>query len=289
MHGNIVYTLGTRMRAFAIFLLCGCFLFLFYSICIADNVAVIEVKYRRADEVAPMVKNMLTQEGTITVDQRTNSLVISDTEEAIQKVRAFIEGYDKPIQQVTVHVRFHEVRSEEGGSVSADARTSGKHWSVSSGGKTTDGVDVKVRGGKNSRRGQSEYFIRAASGSPAYILAGQEIPYTDRWLYLCRRYARVTESVVFHKIESGFEVVPVVMGDRVSIDITPRISYEVPGREPGIIRFTRASTSLQIPINEWITIGGNSETDNEVIAAILETGAHSQNSTLVISLKVISD
>jgi type II secretory pathway component GspD/PulD (secretin) len=287
---NIPYPQKTYIIGSAIiFWMCIFFIVSFLSICMADSVAVIEVKYRRADEVVPMVKNLISQDGTVTVDQRTNSLIISDSEDSIQKIKTFLDNYDKPIQQVTVHVRFNEVRSEKGGSVSADAHVSGKGWSASTGGKTTNGVDVRVRGGDESRKSRSEYFIRAASGSPAYILAGQEIPYTDRWLYLCRRYARVTESVVFHKIESGFDVVPVVMGDSVSIDITPRISYEVPGREPGIIRFTRASTSLQIPMNEWVTIGGTSETDNEVITAILETGAHSQSSRLAISLKVVSD
>ena len=99
----------------------------------------------------------------------------------------------------------------------------------------------------------------------------------------------MTESVVFHHINTGFEVVPVVMGDRVSIDITPQISYEVAGREPDVIRFTRASTSLLVPMDQWVAIGGTSETDNEVIAAILKVGTHTQNSELTISIKVIKD
>jgi len=271
---------------------CFIFLALLFSInhlCWADSLAVIGIKYRRADEVVPMVKNLLSQDGTVTVDRRTNSLIISDEEESIHNVRAFLENYDKPIQQVSVHVRFEEIRSEEGRSVSEDARISGNGWSVSTGGKTDDGVDIRVRGGKKDIKGDAEYFIRVASGSPAYILAGKEIPYTEKWLYLCKRYARVTESVMFQHINTGFEVVPVAMGDRVSIDITPRISYEVPGREPGIIRFTRASTRLLPPMDQWVVIGGTSETDNEVIAAILEAGTHTQNSKLTISLKVIKD
>jgi len=271
---------------------CFIMLILLFSIvhlCWADSIAVIEIKYRRADEVVPMIRSLLSQDGTVTVDRRTNSLIISDEEDSIHKARIFLEDYDKPIRQVSVHVRFKEIRSEEGGAVSADARVSGNGWSVSTGGKTDDGVDVRVRGGKKHRRSDSEYFIRVASGSPAYILTGEEIPYTEKWLYLCRRYARVRESVVFQRIDTGFEVVPVVMGDRVSIDITPRISHEVSGRKPGIIRFTRASTSLLVPMDQWVAIGGTSETDNEVISAILEAGTHSQNSKLTISLKVIKD
>ena len=264
-------------------------LFVLSGVCRADSIAVIEIKYRHADEVLPMVRHLLSNDGTVTVDRRTNSLIISDKEDSIHKVKTFLDAYDKPIRQVSVYVRFNEIHSEKGGSVSADARASGHGWSVSTGGKTDDGVDVRIRGGKEDRQSDSEYFIRVASGSPAYISAGKEIPYTQRWLDLSRRYARVSETVVFHTIDAGFEVVPVVMGDRVSIDITPRISYEIPGEDPGVIRFTRASTSLLVSPNEWVTIGGTSETDNEVITAILEAGTHSQNSKLTISLKVIID
>lgn len=276
----------------SILLSCICFfafLFVFSWICKADPVAVIEIKYRNAEEVLPMVRSLLSQDGTITMDKRTNSLIISDEENSINKVRTFLEDYDKPIQQVTVQVRFKEIRSGKGGSVSADGRVSGDGWSVSTGGRTDDGVDVGVRGSKEHRQSDSEYFIRVASGSPAFISTGEEIPYTQRWLYLSRRYARVSKSVVFQTVDTGFDVVPVVMGDRVSIDITPRISYEVPGREPGVIRFTSASTSLLVSMDEWVTIGGTSETNNEVITAILEAGAHTQNSKLTISLKIIGD
>jgi len=279
---------ATWIRSFTCFIFLT-FLFSIIHLCWADSLAVIEIKYRHAGEVVPMIRPLLSANGTVTVDQRTNSLIISDDEGSIHKIRTFLDDYDKPIQQVTVHVRFNEVRSKKEGSVSTDARVSGDKWSISTNGKTDDGVDVMVRGSKKNRRGDSEFFVRVASGSPAYILAGKEIPYTEKWLYLCRKYVKETTSIVFHRFDTGFEVFPVVMGDRVSLDIIPRISYEVAEREPGIIRFTSASTSLLVPMNQWIAIGGTSGTDNEVMTAILEASASKQNSKLIISIKVISD
>jgi len=265
------------------------FLLVLPSVCKADGVAVIEIKYRHADEVVPIVQRLLSPEGTVTVDQRTNSLIISDDEAFIQKVQSFLDEYDKPIRQVTVYVRFNDTRSDGGGSVSADGRVSGDGWSVSTDERTDDGVDVRIRGGQEKRRSQSEHFVRVASGSPAYIWVGKEIPYTQQWVNLRRRYARVSESVVFHSIKTGFEVVPVVMGDRVSIDITPLFSYDISGGTPGMIRFIQASTSVLAAMNEWITIGGSSGMDNEVIAAILEAGTRTQSSAQTISLKVMSE
>ena len=81
------------------------------------------------------------------------------------------------------------------------------------------------------------------------------------------------------------EVKPVVAGDRVHIEIVPRISYEEAGQR-GIIRFTEASTRLSIHRGRWTTIGGSSETTNEVIRDILSSGSTDKRSTLCLSLMV---
>ena len=85
-------------------------------------------------------------------------------------------------------------------------------------------------------------------------------------------------------IESGMEVRPVVVGDRADIEIIPRISHEVSGREKGIIRFTRASTRLSVRLGQWINIGGADEESNEVMKAILESSTGKQGSSISISL-----
>jgi len=268
------------------------FLFCILFLCPASGFSgrsetvIIRLKFRVAGEVLPVVENMLSQEGKATADARTNSLVVTDNEECIRKVRAFLADFDKPGKQVKISVRFDEVDSIRGRSVSAEGRVSGKHWSVGTGGKREDGVDVRLKDRNRSRKGTSEYSIITMSGSAAYILAGKEVPYRQRWTYLSRRYGGYVDTVVLRRIETGMEVTPIVMGNRAQIEITPRISHEGRGGRRGVVRFTKASTVLSAPLGRWVTIGGTDQKSNEVIREILKSGSGKRESSLVISLKI---
>ena len=65
---------------------------------LSGEVAVIQVQYRRAAELVPIVQSLLSAEGTVTVSQRTNSFVIVDTPEAIQRVHAYLDRFDQPVE-----------------------------------------------------------------------------------------------------------------------------------------------------------------------------------------------
>jgi type II secretory pathway component GspD/PulD (secretin) len=251
-----------------------------------SDTVIIRLNFRVAGEVLPAVESMLSREGAVTADARTNSLVVTDNEESIRKVRAFLAEFDKPGEQVKISVRFDEADSIAGRSVSAQARASGKHWSVSTGGKKEDGVDVRLKDRNRSKQGTSEYSIITMSGSAAYILAGKEVPYRQRWTYLSRRYGGYVDTVVLRRIETGMEVTPIVMGNRARIEITPRISHEARGGRRGVVRFTKASTVLSAPLGRWVTISGTDQRSNEVIREIFKSGGSSRDSSIVISLKV---
>ena len=266
-----------------------CLLIIFSAIpgvCRADF-DIIPVHYRIASEVVPAVKNLLSPDGRVTFDVRTNSLVVTDTSEKIKIVKAFLIKFDTPVQQVRIRVRFSEMLSSRDRSVSTSGTVSGDGWKVSTGRRAKDGVEVRIDDKNKDQRRTSEHFVITTSGSPAYILTGKEIPYRQKWTYLCRRYAVCTaDTVVFQSIETGMEVLPIIIGNRANIEITPRISDLTSDGGQGIIRFTEASTQLSVPLGQWVDIGGTDNTSNEVIREILAGGTGQQSSNLSISLMV---
>ncbi len=248
-------------------------------------VEVISLTYRNPTEVLPLVKRMLSPDGKISADERTYSLIIVDSAEAIARVMQSLAVIDAPVRQAMVRVRFQDSATSEERSVSGGGQVSGDNWSVSTGRRqsTRDGVDVRVQDRSVSRGGSSEYFINALSGSWAYIRVGQDIPYTARWSDLCRRYGR---PVVFQRIETGFDVKPVIRENMADVEIVPRISETGSGGRPGGVRFAEASTQVQVPLGQWVTIGGSDQSANEVLRAILEAGSSRQSSALSIQLWV---
>lgn len=70
----------------------------------------IEVNYAKASDIAALIKaeanNLLTPErGNITMDERTNTLIIQDTTESLAAIRQLIEKLDIPVRQVLIETR----------------------------------------------------------------------------------------------------------------------------------------------------------------------------------------
>jgi type II secretory pathway component GspD/PulD (secretin) len=243
------------------------------------------MQYRTAAEAVPMVQSLLSPGGRAVADGRTNSLLVVDDGETIQRVREFLLGFDKLGKQAKIRVRFDESEAGERTSVEGSARASGEDWAVSAGKPMRrDGVEVRMQDRSRTRQGSSEFFLMVVSGSAAYIMVGQDILYTQRWVDLKRRFARGTESLAVQRIETGFEVMPVILKDHADVEITPRISHGGTGSR--VVRFTEASSRLMAPFGQWVTIGGSSQQSNEVIRALLEAGRGESGSVTSISLLV---
>ncbi|CAB1064036.1 hypothetical protein D1BOALGB6SA_8827 [Olavius sp. associated proteobacterium Delta 1] len=236
----------------------------------AADVAVIRIKYRWASEVLPIVQSMLSPEGTVTASKRINSLIIVDRPDSIQRVRNYLDVYDKPFEQVRIHVRFYENRADAAGAVSARGKASGDNLSAATGRKKNDGVDLSLKSRRRSQANFSEFFVFATSGQPAFIRAGKEIPYQGRWPDYTRRYSTGGAAVMFQIVETGFEVTPTIAGDLVHLKIVPRAAYGE-GNE-AIIRFYGAQTEVTTSYGKWVEIGGTNSRSNDVIKEILSQG-----------------
>jgi len=230
---------------------------------------------------------LLSAQGRAVADPRTNALLVVDDEASVQRVREFLVGFDKLGKQGKIKVRFQEAGSLEDRSVGARARISGGDWTVTAGGpRKGEGVDVRLEDNTVNRRDISEFSVVVVSGSPAYIVEGENLIFTERWLDLSRRYARVTETISIQRMETGMEVTPTLLKDHADIEIIPRISGA--GRNRGVIRFTEAATRVLAPYGQWVTIGGTSQESSEVIKAIFEAGRGKRSSVTSISLLVES-
>ena len=254
----------------------------FCSASLAKDVAVIRIKYRWARELAPIVQSMLSPDGSVTVSERVNSLVIVDSPDAIQRVRAYLDHFDKPLEQVRIRVRFYEQRSGEAGSVSARGRVSGDDWHAATGGRRKDGADISVEEGRRQRTNFSEHSVIATAGQAAYIIAGKEIPYHDRWPDLSRRYGSGANTVTFQVVETGFEVTPTIFQDNVLIRIVPLMAYD--DDKDAVVRFYGAQTEVTVPFGRWVEIGGVADQKNEVIKEILSRGRNDQTTSMSMLL-----
>jgi type II secretory pathway component GspD/PulD (secretin) len=252
------------------------------------GIFVYPMQYRTASEVLPSVQTMLSKDGRAVADPRTNALLIDDDEASIIKIREFLVSFDRPGKQVRIRVQFLEAGSADSNAVAADARASGPGWVVTTDPrKRGDGVEVHVQGRSRMKQGSSEFFLSVVSGSPAYIMVGKDILYNETWLDLTRRYSRGGETVGTQRIETGFEVLPVILKDHADVEVTPRISHGgTSGAGRRIIRFSEMTTHVYAPLGQWVTIGGSDQGANEVTREILAAGSRGQGSSVSIRMMV---
>lgn len=78
--------------------------------------ASITVNYAKASELSQILKSqegaggILTERGTVTVDNRTNTILVRDTQVSIDEARRVIESLDIPVKQVLIESRMVTVR-----------------------------------------------------------------------------------------------------------------------------------------------------------------------------------
>ncbi|MCV2884377.1 type IV pilus secretin PilQ family protein [Aestuariibacter sp. AA17] len=102
----------------------------------------IQINYAKAAEMANILKNgdasILTTRGTVTVDERTNTLLVKDTYESIEEARKVITELDIPIRQVLIESRMVTVRDNYGEQL-------GVRWGFSDQ-QDTDGISGSLEG-----------------------------------------------------------------------------------------------------------------------------------------------
>ncbi|HVL01969.1 MAG TPA: type IV pilus secretin PilQ family protein, partial [Dongiaceae bacterium] len=95
------------------------------------------VNYAKAKEVSELVKSsgFLSERGTITVDERTNIMLIQDTSANIDEVRFMLQQLDIPVKQVMIEARIVIARSDA-------AEELGVRWGVMRAQEVKDGIGI---------------------------------------------------------------------------------------------------------------------------------------------------
>ncbi len=69
----------------------------------------VQVNYAKAGDIAALIKddanNLLSERGNVTVDQRTNTLLVQDTAEQLTDIRGVVQALDVPVRQVLIESR----------------------------------------------------------------------------------------------------------------------------------------------------------------------------------------
>lgn len=253
----------------------------------------IQVNYAKAAEIAAILRtdssDLLSSRGAVTVDERTNTLLVRDTQQQIDSVKSMVEVLDIPVKQVIIESRMVTVRdniSDELGirwgitepsvdtslplpwgsgtsitgdfnvnlPVSSPAATIG--FQVA---KLADGrlLDLELSALERENKGEiiASPRITTANQKAAYIEQGTEIPYVES-------ASSGATSVQFKKAVLGLRVTPQITPDnRVILDLvitqnTRGETVTTPTGPAVSIDTQEIGTQVLVENGETIVLGG---------------------------------
>lgn len=91
------------------------------------DVKIVRLANTAADELVKSVKSLLTDRGKVDADQRTNSIILQEVPENIDRVINFIKELDKPARQIKISAQILEISTKESNELGIDWTTGGKY------------------------------------------------------------------------------------------------------------------------------------------------------------------
>lgn len=226
---------------------------------------VIDLKYRSAEQIVPMLKPLLAPGGTISALQ--NRLIVRTTPQNLAELRKVLDAVDTMPKRLVISVR----QAAAGTGLASEAEVSGSIGTDGArvtvpGSRSKQGATAQVRKGDNVARARVFSSQSAATdrgvqsvpvleGNEAVIRIGQSVPIRNRSVIQTPQGAQISESVEYRDADTGFRVRPRVNGDQVTLEISSRRDTLA---DPNSQTFNvqRVDTVVSGRLGEWMEIGG---------------------------------
>jgi type II secretory pathway component GspD/PulD (secretin) len=268
----------------------GCLIFIF-GICLAchANAAtefkIITLQHRFAEEILPVIRPLVGNEGTASAMQ--NNLIIRTSPANMAEIEQIISTLDTARQNLKITVNRNKNLSSSGNSSDVSGRKRIGNVAIETGGSRRiirDGVTLNIENQQSRSNIGNTQFIQVIDGEKAFISVGQSIPYTQEWVALTQRYVTAQRTTQFVTIDTGFAVRPRTIGNQIELEITPRFSQL---NQSGAIDFETLTTTIRTSRGEWVDLASIMQQKDDVSQTILnwQTNYQSSNSQLLIKVE----
>jgi type II secretory pathway component GspD/PulD (secretin) len=228
-----------------------------------------DLHHRSAAEMIPLLKPMLESNDAISGSGYT--LIVRSNKENLAQLDTLIARLDTAPQMLLISIAHgaDEQREKSGASLS---------------GSTTDPKLKVYRSYRNSDDAGSQQ-LKVLEGHWATIRSGQAIPQVMQQTQQGPNGSTVTQSIEYRNVESGFEVRPHLVGDRIQLDIRP-FRAKLSSQGGGVIEQQEIVTTVSGRPGEWIDLGGVAEEQNRKGTGIIYSTRKREQQSHNIRIKV---
>lgn len=258
-----------------------------------NEARVIPLKHRTAEEIIPLIRPLLGPDDVLGgMDYR---LILRTSERNFQEIQRLLSQLDVAQQQlrITVEQSTSGHRTQTSQSVTGEVAV-GDKGRIILGPRSSakNGVVVQKGGlrytGKQRTTTESQANVQTLltlDGKRAYIRVGQSVPHVKRILALSGSQLLLAEGIELRDITTGFDVLPRVRGDRIQVEITPRLAT-LQDPAAGIVDYQALTTTAEVKRGEWLDLGKILGNRGEIEKAILESGSGSAAENRTVRIKI---
>ena len=217
----------------------------------AQDLQVIELQHRLAEDVMPVVRPLLEEGGVLT--GADGVLFVRTSPANLEQIRRAVESIDRAPRQLLITVGQGTVTSSNSAAAQGAAVIG-------------DQAGAALRAGTRSREAalHDVSSVSTLEGNETYISVGQSGPYREA--------------------DTGFYAIARVSGDSVVLEIAPRQQRLAgPG---GVVHGSGAATTVSARLGEWIELGAVRESSSASTGGLLVWGRHSGASEYSAWVKV---
>ena len=234
-----------------------------------QEMEIIALRHRTLDQVLPTLQPLL--EPGATLSGMNDQLILRASPRNRQQIRQALAAIDTPPRRLLIRVsQNREVDGrDEGVAVVAGGDIGQTRWIGKPSGGMQEDTRVEVRRGdagvsaqawdsRRTRTSGSTQTVQVVDGGRALIEVGRSLPIPLRQVAIGPRGLAVSEGIVYRDVGQGFYAAPRVVGERVTVDISPR--FDSPGESAyGTIGTQRLTSTVSGRLGEWLELGGSSQ------------------------------
>lgn len=216
---------------------------------------VIDLQYRNAQEVLPVLQPFVAKDGSISA--LNNQLIVRTTPRNLAELRKILEGIDKRPRRLVITVTQDvDLSSQARGAAVTGTIGSGDASATLPGGKGRPEARVYSSQSAGTERGGQT--VQVLEGNAAFVRIGQSAPVPSRQVIQTPQGPRVVDSTQFREAAAGFYARPRTQGDRVTVEIAgSRDQFTNPAT--GATSIQRYDTVVSGRLGEWIELGGSTQ------------------------------
>lgn len=253
---------------------------------VAQELQIIELRYRLAEAVMPTLQPLLDPGGVLT---GTDNLLFVRTSPAnFEQIREAVALLDRRPRQLAISVGQGTVASESDAGVRGSATVSAGDVQVGVNRPPLGDTSVAVQARQRSQRAdlRNTSSVTALEGTETYIAMGQSAPVTTSQVVHGWGGTSVVQSTEYRSVSTGFYATARVNGDTVQLDISPqqqRMSGPAGDRR---VQTAGLTTRLSGRLGEWMLAGGVTQGRTGSDRGLLTWGRHGSDSRYDVWIKV---